>query len=526
MRGAISTKLLLMPAFMLPLSGCLLHGQDKLPTSSAARINYFVPASAVTLTADMQIRSCESPVVVIAGISLAAKPGAGEPMAFDPQPLMSALKSRDFKIELSDKRLLKSVNATNTDETGTVISNLVKLVGSFAGLAITAQSRNIDSNDKNKVVTVNPCNAATNGYIEEVKRLEKRIGELRWALVSTTSAKEAAEIDTQISKHAGRIADIRTGPLTVTMTRPLSVGQPLEKEDTTTKLALVKPRIYWTIGELAKWFSQDPVTDPCTLEANAKAYLFPTSAAVTCSTKVEQFAIEQLMSPFPVLDQTPGESATNLQIEDVFKAAKCQLSQDRADEFKCRDKYVVAKEISPGEYGTLEPSVYDAKYRELCLKTAPDKRCTEMLAFRDTVTITVGARFLASEATSIAIKDPSTPFAKISLVVPQYGTQRLLTFNPGFAERVTTSMTFDDYGRPVTLGWNSTARAVAATQALTSTLDNMTAVVKAIQGDEVADQKAEIDRLNTQLSLNNLRWCQAVIEAGGNCDPTKMPPPP
>lgn len=281
MRVAISAKILLMPAFMLPLSGCLLHGQDKLPTSSAARINYFVPASAVTLTADMQIRSCESPVV-IAGISLTAKPGAGEPMAFDPQALMSALKSRDFKIELSDKRLLKSVNATNTDETGTVISNLVKLVGNFAGLALAMKSRNKDRNDKNKIVTVNPCNAATNGYIKEVAGLKDRIDELRKALVSTTSAKEAAEIDTQITVHAGRIADIRTGPLTVTMTRTLSVGQPLEKEDTATKLSVVKPKIYWTVGELAKWFSQDPVTDPCTLEENAKTYLVPTGAAVTC----------------------------------------------------------------------------------------------------------------------------------------------------------------------------------------------------------------------------------------------------
>lgn len=229
------------------------------------------------------------------------------------------------------------------------------------------------------------------------------------------------------------------------------------------------------------------------------------------------------MSPFPVLDQT--SPADNLQYEAAFKKAECTKSLHRADEFKCGDKYVVAKQTSNGEYGTLEPSVYDAQYRELCLPpgTAPDKRCTEMLAFRDPVTIAVGARFLESEATSITIKDPITPFAKISLIVPQYGTQRLLTFDPGFAERVTTSMTFDDYGRPITLGWNSTARAVAATQALTSTLDNVTAVVKAIQGDEVADQKAEIDRLNTQLSLNKLRWCQAVIEAGGNCDPTKMP---
>ena len=38
--------------------------------------------------------------------------------------------------------------------------------------------------------------------------------------------------------------------------------------------------------------------------------------------------------------------------------------------------------------------------------------------------------------------------------------------------------------------------------------------------DDNLEFEAELDRLNNLLALNRIRRCQAIIEAGGICDPT------
>jgi hypothetical protein len=102
-----------------------------------------------------------------------------------------------------------------------------------------------------------------------------------------------------------------------------------------------------------------------------------------------------------------------------------------------------------------------------------------------------------------------------SFPVAQWGEFSVLSSSVGLAENQTVSFSLDEYGSKTTFGWKSDARAESVTGGVGSVLDSTATLAGKLDGQDLAREKAEIDELQTQQKLNQLRACKAIIEAGG-----------
>lgn len=97
-----------------------------------------------------------------------------------------------------------------------------------------------------------------------------------------------------------------------------------------------------------------------------------------------------------------------------------------------------------------------------------------------------------------------------------------LCMDVGFGESRSVALTFDDFGRKTKFGWSSNATAVSASSAIAGIASTASEIKSSLEGPTVIEkQEEEIKKLETQKKLNELRACQAVIDAGGfDCDQT------
>lgn len=134
--------------------------------------------------------------------------------------------------------------------------------------------------------------------------------------------------------------------------------------------------------------------------------------------------------------------------------------------------------------------------------------------------LTPGKAAFAAEISSSGIEiAKSATQAKASFPIPQWGTLRVLGLSAGFGSNREASMTLDKFGRVSAAKWTSAARAENATAALAGIAEQANTIASA--NSRLARQKGEIDALETQQTLNRLRACQEILDAGGSACPAE-----
>lgn len=141
-----------------------------------------------------------------------------------------------------------------------------------------------------------------------------------------------------------------------------------------------------------------------------------------------------------------------------------------------------------------------------------ENRCATTLVFREPAEAVLTLFAVGNDLVDMG-KDVEV--AQLNLPIAQWGDISYFDFSARFGESKAVSLSFDEYGRRTSFGWKSNARGEEVTAGLQGIADAATTFSTARAGQEVKEQKAEIDALETQQKLNKLRHCQATIEAGG-----------
>lgn len=111
--------------------------------------------------------------------------------------------------------------------------------------------------------------------------------------------------------------------------------------------------------------------------------------------------------------------------------------------------------------------------------------------------------------------------AEIAAPMGQWGKVRLLGLGAGFGEGRELALTLDKFGRTSQAKWSSDARSENVTGAIAGAAGQLAGIVQA--NSTVARQKAEIEALTTQQTLNRMRACQEILAAGGSECPAEAP---
>lgn len=116
-----------------------------------------------------------------------------------------------------------------------------------------------------------------------------------------------------------------------------------------------------------------------------------------------------------------------------------------------------------------------------------------------------------SPAISMTVKTP----------VGQWGDPDQLCIDARFGENRTTNLTYDKFGRRTSFAWKSNASVEGATGGMPSLIDGANTLYTTLSSPgDLAIQKAEVGRLTIVQSYNQLKACEAIIEAGGySCEP-------
>jgi hypothetical protein len=177
--------------------------------------------------------------------------------------------------------------------------------------------------------------------------------------------------------------------------------------------------------------------------------------------------------------------------------------------------YCLAPQVA-GEVKTACTSSSADKPVDVALSKAPstcgsDTNCTTTIVLREpkqaVLTIVFEGRAYSDRQGTVAV-------AK-TFPISQWGGFTLLSTSVGLAENRTISFTLDEYGAKTSFGWKTDARAESISGGVAGVLDPVSTLASKIEGQNLADENAEINELQTQQKLNQLRACQAVIEAGG-----------
>jgi|GEM_PF-3749512 len=308
-------KIALIALSTTTLSACAHGGASSVSlTPSATNFTYYTPVSRVSLAGDLVLVRCDGGVDgvrVSASLALAASAGANTsaPFTLHGSSLMSALQRRELAIELNDNGTLKSVNATSTDRTGTVVTNILKTIGSIAG-AILAPGNLVAGNDQG--APPSPCNSETRSALEQAAQFRAALDRLRRSLVGANPA-DIESIGARMELIAHQLALLITTQLTIPVSRQLELG------DAPTAPGLSLP-IRWTIGDLHRWFGNPGAAAACT-PYPAAGGLFAGGGGDPCEASTDLLAmsytiaaddvapLEQRVSRSPCLAPSPGQAA-------------------------------------------------------------------------------------------------------------------------------------------------------------------------------------------------------------------------
>ena len=105
----------------------------------------------------------------------------------------------------------------------------------------------------------------------------------------------------------------------------------------------------------------------------------------------------------------------------------------------------------------------------------------------------------------------------VALPVAQWGNFTMLSTRVGLGRSRTVGFSLDEYGGKTSFAWKSDARAESITGGVASALEPAAGLAGTIRGHELAEDKAELDRLDTEHKLKAARACKAIEDAGGTC---------
>ena len=107
--------------------------------------------------------------------------------------------------------------------------------------------------------------------------------------------------------------------------------------------------------------------------------------------------------------------------------------------------------------------------------------------------------------------------AKKSLPAAQLADPKALCLDAGFGEARSVALTLDEYGQTTDYAWTSEATQEGVSGIASGAADSAVGFAKAAFPTDLAEKKAEIEKLQTEQTLSDLRACKAIKAAGGTC---------
>jgi hypothetical protein len=403
---------------------------------SATAIDYSLPSSSVKVVVGFTLVSCTGPFAAKADVTfvpvVGPSPYAEHRFRLDGRDLSSFWKNKKITIETFSNGTIKSLNGGLSDQTGSIISSVIKLVAGFVAL-----------DGEQSVGLAGQCNQATVSAISRAAALGSRIGALRSQLSSLPPSQiEAARLT--IDALAGEVARLQTADLRIELTRELVLDR-----------GITGGTLRWRRSDFAKWLLDQgatPQSDPL----------------------VSDLAIGLCINP-----ETPGRAPATCDREAV----------DAAD--------ILAKGAGKAPAAVICPD---------------DADCRTTIVLREPRRAMITAISLAS---GIAGKPKGASIKTADLTISQWGDLGFLPLRVGFGKSVNFAMGFDENGHKVSQTWDATARGTTLLGAASSITDAAVGAYRTIDGERLAEQKAEVDRLNTLKAYNQAKHCEAVLAAGG-----------
>lgn len=248
---------------------------DLLPKTPLS-FSYHPPKTKLALGGDVVLTSCRDTAAATATFKITPTGVGDQAVTFkvDGDALASAMQKRDLKLELTESGALKSLNATSSDRTGAVISNVLKIFTTIATAAFAGAPKTPGGAPQEV------CNEATMQALIQAANLRDAIFTQR-KLMGEADPADAPKIAKRIDALATRLASVTLIDLTIPLSASLDIGD---------GAAPSTGQVRWTLEDLGKWFAVDSRLQPCVAQAPK---LFPDKPDHTgCQAETDLFALD------------------------------------------------------------------------------------------------------------------------------------------------------------------------------------------------------------------------------------------
>ena len=446
---------------LIGVAGCA-HKAEA-PSFAEPGITYNLPTTAIKLTAEFSLLECSNDMLVVeptVTLLPVALPSADPQhhLAITGTSLQSFTNRRDLEIKLHPHGAIKSINTTVADETPAIIGNVIKVAGTFLGFT-------------EDLAPSGTCNKETLDALRLAEVLETSILAERDDIASGTSADEDAR--TRVDLMAAELARIKRDQLTIKLNKIIVPSLPTPA---TNEVSIVPQylRVSWDASSVDRW--SDGNLDPSASLALGVCIIDKAPADGTPTTCNERSIGSNKLESLEFPDLACGSCEDTL----VFR-------QPRAAEIK-----VIA--LSSSNFRRQSWAV-------------------EAIDNKDADGNIISTTFSSKPVTN-ALKTGNV-LARAPVSISQWGELTYFPLQARFGGNNTLSMALNEFGAPTTYGWKSNASGSAVSSFGATTLESVTGIVDAEAAESLAEQKAEIDELETQQKLNRLLECQSIIENGG-----------
>ncbi len=452
-------KRLAFSAILLTLAGCTQGTLDRPQLApSAASFTYYTPQTRLSITGDLVLLRCDAEgVIATSSLALVAAGGADRtaPFTLEGSYLSSAVQRRELSIDLYDNGTIKSLNATTTDRTGTVITSILSTAASIVGAVAGVRPANLGPGGTTPR-NPGPCNDQTYEALQQAAGIRAVLAAEQRRLQAISPADvEGTRI--RIDTLANQLAALLANQLTISLTRRLEVGDGL------TAPAPWQP-LRWNLADLRKWFGQPSngrVADSCK-PAPTAVHLFRRSATSTddCEATTDLFAIDYAITP----------------------TSAAPLDQ-RAARSPCR---------------TPTPELTSQCGRSIVL---PEP-------------VPAVARFRAA-SDNIANHPTHAQLGQASVLMPQWGRATYLPLNVRIFQTRSIGFAFSPFGERQSFKWNSEATAENALSTISAATDTLLTGIRNAEGPSDTQRwTEEAAELEARMKINRLRRCEFAIQAG------------
>lgn len=310
-------------------------------------------------------------------------------------------------------------------------------------------------------ISAGPCNQQTLKAITLRNSLRVRLKDLQH---SQSNSQDPSKVEKDINAIIQQIARLESGPLLTKLSRSIPIRS-LQIQDEETKQFRDLPNedgsiIRWKYGDFWKWYDVDDDDKKTATDA------FSLNYCVTAATTNASNCLSSIIAGYN---------------KASAKSPKVKLTCDPCD------KQLVFREPLQGI--VILSAARDGDFFSPKIKNGGGTR-------GDT------------------IKQDGI-LGKQSVLIAQWGTTDFIDLNVGFGESQTISASFDAFGKKNMFGWTSNARGEAIVGGLNTIAEAAQKAASADDGEDLADAKATIDKLETIQKLNKLEKCRSILDNGG-----------